>query len=96
MSTKWADLIISAVRYDPTGTYITHYLVHEDDGTKFLPPGKPWSVHDVALAIIQGRKVITTVKADDGWWYPGAPVDISLRTRQDKSKADNLENLPPF
>jgi hypothetical protein len=39
MADKWADYLISAVRYDAAGTHIDKVRVHEDEGEKVGPPG---------------------------------------------------------
>ncbi|WP_422723972.1 DUF3892 domain-containing protein [Hyalangium rubrum] len=95
---KWADFIISAVRYDSSGTHIKALKVHVDDGRAHMPRGSIWTFEDVAREILNGHTFITTVRDpnEEGEYAPGAFVHLTLRTHQDKSRKDNLTNLPQF
>ena len=50
VTTKWADYVIVAVRYDPDRTHITHVQLHRDDG-RSLGPQQLWTRNQVIDAI---------------------------------------------
>lgn len=51
--------------------------------------------HDgVAKAILGGDEVLTIVRKPAGGWREGAKVEVLLRTDQNGSTTDNLDNLP--
>lgn len=95
---KWADFIISAVRYDSSGTRIKDLKVHVDDGGSKLSRGKTWTFEEVAQQILNGHTFVTLVRDpdDESECSPGARVELTLRTRQDKTTKDNLASRPRF
>ncbi len=98
---KWADYLISAVRYDSDHQHITHLKVHEDKGDK-VGDGKAYSRQAVVDAINSGNTFVTIYK-DDGKWQKGQKVIVIkvngvsyLKTMDNNKEEDNLENLPEF
>ena len=99
---KWADYLISAVRYNPEHTRIIKVREHEDLGDKV---GQATEVtrQEVISKIKQGKKYMTIFRTKDGKWKRGEEVHILtidgeefIRTDANKIKADNLGNLPEF
>jgi hypothetical protein len=103
MATKWADYLISAVRYNSAGTHIDKVRVHPDYGDK-VGPGAEYTRTRVVSLIGTGNTFATITRSAAGQqWNLGAKVAILqidgaqyLRTRPDRTKADNLDNLPTF
>jgi hypothetical protein len=99
---KWADYLISAVRYNEKKTHIEMVRVHEDLGDKV------GSSTDIARGIVitsikNGNSYVTIFKAANGNWQRGEDVRIItvngeefLRTDANEKASDNLGNLPEF
>lgn len=99
MATKWSDQCISSVRFNQSRTHIDAVRVHPDLGDS-LGTGVIWSRQQVITNLELGL-TFTTVVFRDGKWSRGADVNIVyvgsekyLRTDSNKSRADNLGNLP--
>lgn len=101
---KWADYLISAVRYSESysGKYISHLRVHTDSGTA-ISDGSTYTKSDVISKINAGSSVITIYKNASGSWNKGEDVRVItvnyqdfLRTDANSIAADNLGNLPEF
>lgn len=99
---KWADLLISAVRYDKDRTRIERVKVHEDLGEK-VGSAKESTRASVVTNIKKGVSYMTIRKAKNGNWKKGEEVHIIkvgneefIRTDKNAKAADNLENLPEF
>jgi hypothetical protein len=98
---KWADFLISAVRYSADGTHIERVRVHEDLGDK-VGSAKESSRTEVVENIKSGKSYITILKGQKGW-KKGQDVHIItvqnkefIRTDKNQIASDNLENLPTF
>lgn len=101
---KWADYLISAVRYETSSTehHISQLRVHADrDDT--MGPAETWTKNQVVVSINGGQRFKTIYKKADGKWYMGEDVRVVvidgesfLRTDANKIKADNLGELPEF
>lgn len=98
---KWADYLISAVRYY-NNDFISHLRIHEDSGDKVGAP-QTWSKENVISYINNGYSFCTIVKNSKGNWSQGADVHVVvingysyLRTDKNKTPKDNLGNLPTF
>jgi len=97
---RWADYLISAVRYDASGSRIQQVRVH---GTT-VGPASIWRRAEVARAIVRrGCSFCTIRKSTDGKWRHGADVhvlrlrgELFLRTDGNATEADNLGELPEF
>lgn len=101
MVDKWADYLISAVRYDANHTHIDKVEIREDKGEKI---GVPYE--ETRPAVIsnhkKGKTYCTITKGKDGW-NKGAMVEILsvngkefIRTDKNQIEADNLGELPEF
>lgn len=102
--TKWADYLISAVRFEetPTTKHISHVKVHEDKGENLSNPPEIWSKESVIKALDNGKTFKTIVLEMDAWkqgekvfkvWIVNA---YYIKTRADGTVKDNLDNLPTF
>lgn len=101
---KWADYLISEVRYAETATtkHISSVKVHDDKGDK-VGSSTVWTRQDVINAIDSKNTFCTITKTEKGEWKKGAMIEkiqISnewfIKTERDNTKKDNLENLPEF
>lgn len=99
---KWADYLISAVRYNTEHTHIVQVLVHEDGGTT-VGAGVIRTRQEVIVAIKKGSSFCTIYKGADGNWQKGQKVIIInvygveyIKTTDNGKASDNLENLPEF
>lgn len=99
---KWADYLISAVRYDPARSHIEKIRVHKDKGDVVGSAFE--SSRREAIANIKSKQTyITIYKGHDNKWEKGKEVQIIvvdgteyIRTDRNQKKSDNLENLPEF
>jgi Protein of unknown function (DUF3892) len=102
MADKWADYLISAVRYNAAETHIDAVKLHEDRGDT-VGSSVEKSRQEI-VALLEGDATISTIfKTQEGKWRQGAEVRIItvegtkyIRTDADATKADNLGNLPRF
>lgn len=99
---KWADYLISAVRYNPDHTHITHVKAHEDTG-ETVGTGKTYTRQDIVNALNKGTTFVTIYKSSEGKWSQGQKVHIVkiggtsyIKTVDNGKEEDNLENLPEF
>lgn len=98
---KWADYLISAVRYNSSGTHIDNVKVHEDKDDS-VSAGKEWTRKEVVDALSKGKTFCTIYKSKDNEWSKGEQVTTVavtttfIKTKADKKDVDNLENLPTF
>jgi hypothetical protein len=95
---KWADYLVSGVRYDADHNYISKLKVHEDKETE-LGTGELIDRALVIKAINNGKSFETVVKAEK--WERGQPIIVVkinsnyyLKTTSNNIEVDNLENLP--
>jgi hypothetical protein len=103
MMDRWADYLISAVRYEETFTKktISHCKVHPDNGDT-VGPGTTWSKEEVMEAIIKGNTFVTISKDDRGKWKRGINIfllmanEVYLNTGNIKDTEDFLINIPEF
>jgi hypothetical protein len=99
---KWADYLISAVRFNQERTHINLVRVHEDRDTS-TGPAQDISRQEVIKHLKQATTFCTVFKGSDGNWKKGQLVEIVtidgvefIKTLADRIKADNLDNLPEF
>jgi hypothetical protein len=99
---KWADYLISAVRFNDAGTHIVKVKAHIDNGDT-VGVGFEMARSDVVTYIDAGKTFSTIYKDADAKWKLGAGVKTVtidgtryIKTRADGTKADNLDNLPTF
>lgn len=99
---KWADYLISAVRYNSDHTHIDQVRAHEDTGDS-VGEGKIYDRQTIVDAINDGTTYVTIYKNNDGKWNKGQKVLVIkvngtsyLKTVDNGKEEDNLENLPEF
>jgi len=100
---KWADYLISEVKFNNRDTHIVSVKVCEDNGDKVGSPvvkSRQWVVDR-----IDEKFTFETIfkSPTNGKWERGAKVHIVtvegvryIKTRADSTKADNLDDLPRF
>ncbi len=102
--TKWADYLISEVRYTETSTtkHISQVKVHIDKGDS-IGISSIWTRQDVMNALDLENTFLTITKNMEGEWTKGAGVkkiweynNWYIKTLKDNTTKDNLENLPEF
>lgn len=98
---KWADFLISAIRYSADETHIERVRVHEDLGDKVGSPRESLRT-EVVKNIKSGKTYVTCFKSEEKW-KKGQDVHIIkvgneefIRTDKNQESSDNLENLPTF
>ena len=99
---KWADYCISKVRYDVDHEYIDQVKVHVDKGDNLssaTTEKRSWVVDKIE----SGKTFITVTTNKEGDFLKGQEIHIIkvngkkfLRTDQNSTENDNLENLPEF
>ena len=102
MADKWADYVITRVRFNSAGTHIEEVETYEHTGAE--PTNQTTrSRHTVVTQIESGYTYCTGTKGSDGKWHKGAEVKVVtidgekyIKTKADKTKKDNLDNLPTF
>jgi hypothetical protein len=102
MGEKWADNLISAVRYNTAETHIEEVRVREDKGEK-VGPASTEKRSTVVSRLESGYTFATIVKSTDETWRFGSKVRIItvkgtkyIRSDNDETAEDNLEELPRF
>ncbi|MGD8306405.1 MAG: DUF3892 domain-containing protein [Ignavibacteria bacterium] len=102
MIDKWADYLISAVRYEDhfNRKSISHCKVHPDNGDS-VGDGTTWSKDEIMEALMKGYTFNTISKDDRGKWKRGINVfllmsnEIYLNT-DGRINEDYLLNTPEF
>jgi hypothetical protein len=99
---KWADYCISAVQYDDTHTRIVSVKAFKDNGDK-LTDESTYARQTIVKAIEAGTSLITVTRSTDGKWQKGQPIIVVsinnakyIKTTNNNTESDNLENLPEF
>jgi hypothetical protein len=101
---KWADYLISKVRYEENEKtkHIVKVYVHTDNDDK-VSGGIDWTRKEVIDTLDKGKTFYTIFKGDNGNWKKGAKVEkilvdgvYYLKTVANNTKKDNLENLPEY
>ncbi len=102
MADKWADYIITAVRFNSAGTHIEAVQIRADNGDTVGPASEATRARIVA-SLEAGTTFCTATKASNENWHKGAAAKIVvidnqkyIRTKADGTKTDNLDNLPTF
>lgn len=73
---KWADYLISAVRYaDQQQGYITYVKVHEDQ-TRKIGKGYTWNRDEIIEALTAGKSLMTIYRKETGDWIKGLVVNL--------------------
>jgi hypothetical protein len=102
MAEKWADYLITAVRFNAAGTHIEAVQTRADNGDT-AGAAHEATRGQVVASIEGGYTFCTATKAANGNWSKGAAVKIVvihgekfIKTKADGTKADNLDYLPAF
>jgi uncharacterized protein (DUF2147 family) len=102
MATKWADYIITAVRFNSAATHIEAVEIRADNGDSVGPASEATRAQ-IVDSIESGTTFCTATATGDQKWHKGAEVKVVvidnqkfIKTKSDNSKADNLDNLPTF
>lgn len=74
---KWADYLISAVRYseEQNKKIISYFKVHQDKETA-IGEGYTWSRDEVINAVNEGKTFYTIHKKNNGNWEKGNNVAL--------------------
>jgi hypothetical protein len=101
--TKWADYLISEVRFNSAGTHIDEVRTHTDTGDKVSGTTEDMTRQAVIDYLDSDKTFVTIYKNSDGSWKKGATVDTVtingvryIKTHSDGTEKDNLDELPPF
>jgi hypothetical protein len=102
MAAKWADYLISKVRYNEGETHIEAVLVHADTGDT-VGGGEERSRQWVVGLLEDDSSFMTIYRTTEGRWKRGAEVRAItiggvkyIRTDADRTEKDNLGRLPQF
>lgn len=101
MADKWADYLISAVRYNTAGTHIEELRVHKDKGDSVGAAAT--EKRSTVVSQLEAGYTFVTITEGEGKWKRGAKVGLVtvngtkyIRTDADATEKDNLGNLPRF
>lgn len=97
---KWADFLISAVRYENEmrKSAIAYFKVHKDNGDE-VGAGCTWSRDEVINALYDGKTFYTILKSISGEWKKGAHVALVTKngrpiiTDNEYTELDYLSDL---
>ena len=96
---KWANHLISAIRYSPDHKYITELVQHEDQDDS-ISEGTIVKKLDVTDAIKKGKSYMTIYNSNDNWKI-GEKIrvfmmdgEVFIRNDKNKVNRDNLGLLP--
>jgi ribosome-binding factor A len=96
---KWANHLISAIRYSSDHKYITELVQHEDQNNS-ISEGTIVKKLDVTDAIKKGKIYMTIFNSNDNWKI-GEKIqtfmvegEVFIRTDKNKVERDNLGLLP--
>jgi len=99
---KWADWLISAVRYDEDHSRIVRVRAHLDKGDT-VGRAEEQTRAQVVGRIEDGKTYCTILKRDGGKWRRGEDVHVVtidgekfIRTDANRVSRDNLGELPEF
>jgi hypothetical protein len=100
---KWADYVITAVRFNDKHTHIDRVRAQKDNGDS-LEAAQEFTRQTVVKAISDdGITFVTAFKTNEGKWRKGEDVFIVhihniayIKTKKDNTTRDNLDNLPEF
>ncbi|ODM73114.1 DUF3892 domain-containing protein [Bradyrhizobium elkanii] len=100
---KWADYVITAVRFNDKHTHIDRVRAWKDNGES-LETVQEFTRQTIVKAINDdGITFVTAFKTTDGKWRKGEDVFVIhihnvayIKTKRDNTTRDNLDNLPEF
>lgn len=98
---KWADYVITAVKFKTEKRHIEQVKIMEDNGEQLLAE-QITSRQEIVSAIGRGVSFVTAYPKD-GKWQRGDNVEVVIinntqfiRTDGDRIEEDNLGELPEF
>jgi len=97
---KWADFLISAIRYENeySNNLFAYLKVHQDNGDE-IGAGYTWSREEVINAMYDGKTFYTIHKSNSGEWKKGSIVSLitkngkTLLTDNEFTELDYLADL---
>ncbi len=90
---KWADYLISAVRYQPeTDNRIIAYLKVHNDEMRFVGKGRTWSRTELLDALENGKSIATIRQDKEGKWVKCH--NISLSSYNESFIHSDVRNIP--
>ena len=99
---KWADYVITEVKFNEKHTHIDKVKAREDNG-ETLGSAQEHARQNVVKAINNGTTFVTAFRSNDGKWQKGEDVFVIrisgadyIKTKRDNTAKDNLDNLPEF
>src|SRR4051812_33472757 len=99
---QWADWLIHGVRFDARHHHIETLFARADLGASVGGKNEMFTRQAVIDAIERGT-TFCTIFVNNGSWSKGAMVHVVLvngvkylRTTQDRTPRDNLDNLPEY
>jgi Protein of unknown function (DUF3892) len=99
---KWADYVITEVRFNAKHTHIDKVRARKDNG-ETLESAQEYARQEVVKAINNGTTFVTAFKNNVGKWNKGEDVFVIeingadyIKTKRDNTAKDNLDNLPEF
>ena len=100
---KWADYLISAVRYEDNmnGKVISYFKIHRDNGDS-VGKGSTWTKEEVLNAMQRGETFITISRVNGGKWKKGKnillanPDVLFLNPDSQNLIYDNRLTIPEF
>ncbi|QBR03761.1 DUF3892 domain-containing protein [Paraburkholderia pallida] len=99
---KKFDYYVSAVEYNKDKTHITKLRIHSVGQDGSVGASQEATRPQVIELIKKGKTFSSIVKNAEGKWAYGSKLEVIevttefLKTKQDNSLRDNLENLPQF
>ena len=104
MTDKWADYLISAVRYNTAGTHIDKVQVREDQGEK-VGSAEQRGATKVVSSLEADNTFVTIVKATTDKWHFGARsrssrsrgrnTSVPMRTQLRKTTSEDCRDFRP-
>jgi hypothetical protein len=99
---KWADFVVTKVKYNRDHTQIVEVEVRTDTGESIANDPRRTVRQEVVSAILRGTTFVTAYLRD-GKWQKGEDVRVVtihgerfIRTDSNSVKADNLGALPEY
>lgn len=100
---KWADYLISAVRYDTSSKnrIISYFKIHTDTGDS-VGESRTWTKDELLDALVHGKSFVTIKKKDNGKWMKVSEVSVTsnkevfIRTDFRNIPEDFLEDISEF
>ena len=89
---QWADYCISAVRYDETDTYITHFEIHTDYGDR-IDNQRVFTREEVMTGLLNKRMFVTIVfSEEENQWRQGYDLKLTLNGNKYEIDTHGIED----